>query len=57
MYLDEENQERFRNMVMYGVAETDEELGITPKKKKQIFRLTIALTILVITIIILTEIL
>ena len=57
IYLDEENQERFRNMVMYGVAATDEELGLTEKKKKKIFRLTMILTIIVIGVIILTEVL
>ena len=38
MYLDEENQERFRNMVMYGVAETDEETGHYPKKEETNFQ-------------------
>ena len=55
--MNEENQERFRNMVMYGVARTDKELGLTTQKKQKIFRLTMTLTILVITIIILTEVL
>ena len=55
--MNEENQERFRNMVMYGVAETDKELGLTTQKKKQIFRLTMLFTIIVVSIIILTEVL
>lgn len=55
--MNEENQERFRNMVMYGVARTDKELGLTTQKKKKIFRLTVTLTILVMAIIILIEVL
>ena len=57
IYLDEENQERFRNMVMYGVARTDKEIGLTTQKKQQIFRRTMILSIAVILIIILVEVL
>ena len=55
--MNEENQERFRNMVVYGVAATDDELGLTEKHKKKIFRLTMILTIIVVGILILTEVL
>tara|TARA_B100000959_G_scaffold278873_1_gene338051 strand:- start:1040 stop:1210 length:171 start_codon:yes stop_codon:yes gene_type:complete len=53
--VNEENQERFRNMVVYGVAATDDELGLTEKHKKKIFRLTMLLTIVVLSVLILLE--
>ena len=55
--VNEENQERFRNMVMYGVARTDKEIGLTSQMKKKIFRLTMILTIIVVGILILAEVL